>query len=165
MFKMKHFLTLLLFALLISCNNQQHKTTDEKEKDPINVQQELASIEETRSNFEKAIAEKRYADLGKYSTKDLISLTPVCGEWEEYKNMIENPVGSFSYDSIKMQPKETIIVSDSIAYDFGTSFSYYTNSEGEPVEIKASFLAILKKDSKDGVWKLHREVATTNMGN
>ncbi|MCH4824402.1 DUF4440 domain-containing protein [Gramella lutea] len=160
---MKSFVTLILLALLISCD-QQHEKTEVKEKDPVDLEKELASIEETRSNFEKAIAEKRYADLGNYSTQDLISLTPVCGEWEEYKNMIENPVGSFSYDSIKMQPKETIVVSDSIAYDFGISSSYYTNSEGEPVEIKASFLAILKKDSRDGVWKLHREVATTNLG-
>ena len=61
-----------------------------------------------------------------------------------------------------MQPKETIIVSDSVAYDFGTSSVYYTNEQGEPVEIQDTFLAILKKDKNDGKWKLHREVATTN---
>ena len=62
-----------------------------------------------------------------------------------------------------MKPTETIIVSDSVAYDFGTSSVYYTNEQGEPIEIEDTFLAILKKDKSDGKWKLHREVATTNM--
>ena len=61
-----------------------------------------------------------------------------------------------------MRPEETIIVSDSVAYDFGTSSVYYTNGDGKPVEIEDTFLAILKKDKEDGRWKLHREVATTN---
>ena len=159
---MRSIITLFLGMLLIACGQDQ-KETSEKEEDKLNIQEELASIENTRENFQKAIKEKRYADLQNYSTADLISLTPVCGDWEEYKSLIKNPVGAFSYDSIRMSPEETIIVSDSIAYDFGTSSSFYTNPEGEPVEIKASFLAILKKDKNDGVWKLHREVATTNM--
>ena len=62
-----------------------------------------------------------------------------------------------------MRPKETIIVSDSVAYDFGTSSVYYTSKEGKALEITDTFLAILKKDKEDGRWKLHREVATTNM--
>ena len=60
-----------------------------------------------------------------------------------------------------MRPKETIIVSDSVAYDFGTSSTYYTNENGESIELTATFLAILKKDRNDGKWKLHREVANT----
>lgn len=159
---MKNLIIILLVFCFISCNTNQNKT-EKVENNPLNVNEELASIEKTRSNFENAIAEKRYEDLAKYATEDLITLTPICGEWEEYKNLIENPKGLFSYDSIQMKPEETIILNDSVAYDFGTSSSFYTNSEGKAVEIKASFLAILKKDKKDGVWKLHREVATTNM--
>ena len=159
---MKNLIIILLVFCFISCNKNQNKT-EKVDNNPINVNEELASIEKTRTNFENAIAEKRYADLAKYATADLISLTPICGEWEEYKKLVENPKGLFSYDSIRMKPEETIILNDSVAYDFGTSSSFYTNSEGKPVEIKASFLAILKKDKKDGVWKLHREVATTNM--
>ncbi|NNL01733.1 MAG: hypothetical protein HKP39_05615, partial [Eudoraea sp.] len=49
-----------------------------------------------------------------------------------------------------------------IAYDFGVSRVYYTNSEGNVVELKDSFLVILKKD-KDGTWRLHREVASSNV--
>ncbi|RYH74499.1 hypothetical protein EVU94_05635 [Flavobacteriaceae bacterium 144Ye] len=148
---------------LISCN-EKNKQTEIKSMDEtkIDIQAELASIEETRAGFQLAIKEKRYADLRNYGTKDIISLTPICGTWEEYKRLRNEPVGSFSYDSLIMKPKETIIVSDSIAYDFGTSSVYYTNEQGEPIEIEDTFLAILKKDKSDGKWKLHREVATTN---
>ena len=160
---MKNLLFILLTLFLLSCNEKNNKTeiksTDIKEFD---IQEELSSIEETRKGFQLAIKEKRYADLRNFASKDIISLTPVCGTWEEYKRLRNEPVGSFSYDSLVMRPKETIIVSDSVAYDFGTSSVYYTNEQGEPVEIRDTFLAILKKDKNDGKWKLHREVATTN---
>ena len=160
---MKNSLFILLALFFISCNetNKQEelKTTS---ANGIDIEAELKSIEETRAGFELAIKEKRYSDLKNFGTKDIISLTPICGEWEEYKNLRENPTELFSYDSLVMRPKETLIVSDSVAYDFGTSSVYYTNANGEPVEITDTFLAILKKDKKDGRWKLHREVATTN---
>ncbi|KFB01056.1 MULTISPECIES: hypothetical protein [Flavobacteriaceae] len=160
---MKNLTLLLVTIFLISCN-EKNKQTEIKSMDEtkIDIQAELASIEETRAGFQLAIKEKRYADLRNYGTKDIISLTPICGTWEEYKRLRNEPVGSFSYDSLIMKPKETIIVSDSIAYDFGTSSVYYTNEQGEPIEIEDTFLAILKKDKSDGKWKLHREVATTN---
>ena len=160
---MKNLILLLVTLFLISCN-EKNKQTEIKSMDEtkIDIQAELASIEETRAGFQLAIKEKRYADLRNYGTKDIISLTPICGTWEEYKRLRNEPVGSFSYDSLIMKPKETIIVSDSIAYDFGTSSVYYTNEQGEPIEIENTFLAILKKDKSDGKWKLHREVATTN---
>ena len=46
-----------------------------------------------------------------------------------------------------------------MAYDWGSSKTYYTNKEGEKIELRNSFLAILKKI--DGEWKLHREVASS----
>jgi len=78
----------------------------------------------------------------------------------EYKRLREEPFGQFSYDSIRMQPIETVIVSDTVAYDFGTSSVFYTNENGEPVELEDTFLVILKKDKKDGKWRIHREVAS-----
>ena len=158
---MKNITTVLLFILLFSCNQKENGQL-EKTDSTIDIKAELAAIEETRAGFQLAIKEKRYSDLRNYGTKDIISLTPICGEWEEYKRLRSNPVGLFSYDSLIMKPQETIIVSDSIAYDFGTSSVFYTNEEGKPVEISDTFLAILKKDKKYGKWKLHREVATTN---
>ena len=160
---------LYLLTILINftaCDNNSDKKSDNNQmtvENEIDIEAELKSIEETRSGFELAIKEKRYQDLKMFGTKDIISLTPVCGEWEQYKTQRSNPNELFSYDSLVMRPKETIIVSDSVAYDFGTSSVYYTNKEGKAVEITDTFLAILKKDKKDGRWKLHREVATTNM--
>lgn len=160
---MRNLILLLLTVSIISCNNKGNKSESiSSNREEIDIQKELESIEETRAGFELAIKEKRYADLKNYATEDLISLTPICGEWEEFKRLRENPNELFSYDSLVMRPEETIIVSDSVAYDFGTSSVYYTNTEGKPVEISDTFLAILKKDKKDGRWKLHREVATTN---
>ena len=162
-YDMKVFIPLFLFLYFSSCAEQDTKIKATHDNNAeIDIEGELKSIEETRAAFQLAIKEKRYADLKNYATSDIISLTPVCGEWEEFKRLRENPGNLFSYDSLVMHPKETIIVSDSIAYDFGTSSVYYTNAEGKPVEISDTFLAILKKDKKDGKWKLHREIATTN---
>lgn len=160
---MRNLILLLLAFSILSCSEERDTSElNSPDRKEIDFKAELDSIEETREGFELAIKEKRYADLKNYATADMISLTPICGEWEEYKRLRENPNDLFSYDSLAMRPEETIIVSDSVAYDFGTSSVYYTDGEGNPVEITDTFLAILKKDKNDGRWKLHREVATTN---
>lgn len=154
----------LLFAVFIflGCQEKNDQTKlDESSLEQMDLQSELASIEETRTAFQLAIKEKRYDDLRKFATSDMIAVSPGGEDWLEYKRLREKPEGQFSYDSIRMRPKETVIVSDSVAYDFGTSSVYYTNENGEPVELTDTFLVILKKDKNDGKWKLHREVASS----
>ncbi|MAY23322.1 MAG: hypothetical protein CMC74_11130 [Flavobacteriaceae bacterium] len=159
---MRTFLLALCFISFIACDNQKQSQQQETEKTKVlDIEAELASIEETRTAFQLAVKENRFGDLKKYGTSDVKSLTPDCGSWEPFKTIRENPSGKFHYDSLVMRPVETIIVSDSVAYDFGTSSTYYTNEEGTPIELTATFLAVLKKDKKDGKWKLHREVANT----
>ncbi|SIN65295.1 Cif family virulence factor [Algoriphagus halophilus] len=149
-----------LFLLMVSCSmNDKEESIIEKEND-FDVEVELVKIEESRSAFQLAIKEGRPGDLKNYGI-DVIASDPDCGPWAEFKELRRNPKGKFNYDSLVMRPRETVIVSDSIAYDFGTSSTYYTNEQGEPVEIIATFLAIMKKDKRDGVWKLHREVGNT----
>ena len=155
---MKNLLVLICIAGLFACESKK-ELTQEVGSNQIDVEAELAAIEETRSAFQLAIKEGRFADLKKYGTSDVISLTTSCGAWAPFKALSANPKGEFHYDSLVMKPKETIIVSDSVAYDFGTSSTFYTNENGELVELNATFLAVLKKDKKDGIWKLHREVA------
>lgn len=159
---MKNSLLIVLTLFLISCNEKNNQS-DLKSADTneIDIQAELESIEETRTAFQLAIKENRFGDLRKYATSNVKSLDPDCGPWEPYKRLRENPTGEFHYDSLVMRPRETVIVSDSVAYDFGTSSTYYTNEEGEAIELTATFLAVLKKDKSDGIWKLHREVANT----
>ncbi len=158
---MKNLILLLLTFLLISCTEKNNKTEVEPQAaNEIDVEAELESIEETRAGFQLAIKEKRYSDLGQFSTPDMKHISPGSEDWLEYKRIREKSMGQFMYDSIRMKPQETVIVSDSVAYDFGTSLVYYTNAEGESVELEDTFLVILKKDKKDGKWKMHREVAS-----
>lgn len=158
---MKNFLILFTALAFLGCNQETRQSESvETSSDKLNHQAELSSIEETRAAFQLAIKEKRYDDLKKYMTSDMIAVSPGGEEWMEYRRLREEPQGQFSYDSIKMRPQETVIASDSIAYDFGTSAVFYTNENGEPVELSNTFLVILKKDKKDGMWKLHREVSS-----
>ena len=134
---------------------------DSSNANTIDIQAELASIEKTRQTFMKAVKEGDGETIGKMVTKDVKTISPGSSDWSEMYKTSKNQ-GPFPYDSIIMFPKETIIASDSIAYDFGVSNVYYTNSEGVVVELKDNFLAILKK-GKDGIWRLHREVASSNV--
>lgn len=106
------------------------------------------------------LKEGRYEDMGKYMTSDIITIRPGDDSWDEMYALSEER-GRFPYDSIIMQPSETILVNDSIAYDMGESRVYYTNEAGEQVELRDKYLAIIKKEQ--GQWKLHREVASSHM--
>ena len=68
----------------------------------------------------------------------------------------------FPYDSIRMHPIEAVLASDSVAWDFGTSRVYYTDADGVVRELRDTDLAILTK-GPDGVWRLHREVASSRV--
>ena len=159
---MKNLIPLLFTLTFISCSERSNKPglkTDIESK--IDIQAELESIEILRAEFQQAIKEKRYGDLKQFTTSDFKGVSPGGEDWLEYKRLREKPMGQFSYDSIIMRPQETVIVSDTVAYDFGTSSVYYTNADGESVELTDTFLVILKKDKKDGKWKIHREVASS----
>lgn len=153
------FLLLLTFAL-ISCaeHNEKTETPDDHTMD---IQAELASIDKTRQTFMIAVKENDGEAIGSVVTADLKAIYPGSSEWKEMYIESDNR-GPFPYDSIVIYPIETVIVSDNTAYDFGISHVYYTNREGDMVELKNSFLAILKK-GRDGSWKLHREVASANL--
>jgi len=159
---MKNGLILLMVLAVVACNQKQETTpTPPEPPSKMDLETEYAKIEETRAAFQLAIKEKRYGDLRQWSTKDMKGVSPGGEDWLEYKRQREARMGQFSYDSIIMTPKETVIVSDSVAYDFGTSKTYYTNDNGESVELDDTFLVIIKMDKNDGVWKLHREVASS----
>jgi ketosteroid isomerase-like protein len=154
--KILHLLGALLLAfILINCQSKPN------EIEPIDLKAELAGIEQTRQAFMKAVKEKDGETIGKLVTPGVAIISPGGNGWKEMYRVSPNK-GPFPYDSIIMSPKETVIVSDSVAYDFGVSRVYYTNPEGEAVELKDSFLVILKK-GKDGKWRLHREVASSNV--
>jgi ketosteroid isomerase-like protein len=151
-----------LSLLLLLCMGCDPGTTRNEPIQPgADIASELAAIEETRSAFQTAIKEGRYEDLANYLTADAKTVGPATDGWNEMRALGAER-GRFPYDSIIMHPLETRVVSDSIAYDFGTSSVYFTDKHGAPQELQNSFLVILKKD-KDGVWKLHREVASATV--
>ncbi|MEM1257017.1 MAG: hypothetical protein AAGH81_00720 [Bacteroidota bacterium] len=159
---MKKTIPVLAIMAVLACNEKQDLSKITPEPEPqIDLEAEYAKLEETRQAFQLAIKEKRYGDLRQLSTKDMKGVSPGSADWLEYRRQREARLGKFSYDSIVMTPQENVIVSDSVAYDFGTSKTYYTNDNGESVELQDTFLVILKKDKNDGVWKLHREVASS----
>lgn len=150
-----------MFVFLSACKHEaDNKETVEIQETKINIDKELASIEQTRKAFQLAIKEKRYGDLAQYAMPDMKAVSPGSVEWLEYRKQREARLGKFSYDSIVMKPQETIVANDSLAYDYGTSTVYYTNDKGESVELYDTFIVILKKDKQDGKWKMYREVAS-----
>ena len=153
-------LKILIVTLLLSACNEQNTTVEMKPKDMdiIHVEEELKLIEQTRSAFTLSLKQGRYEDINGLVTKDGKSIRAGGIGFEEMFALGKER-GKFPYDSIIMTPTETIIMNDSMAYDWGSSKTYYTNKKGEPVELKNSFLVILKKE--DGTWKLHREVASS----
>lgn len=122
------------------------------------IRSELAKIKETRDAFMLTIEEKRYQDLAQLTTADMENTGPAAAGWLEMYQLGQER-GAFPYDRIIMTPKETIIVSDTVAYDYGTSKVYYTNAVGEEKLLTNTYLVILKK-VEDGSWRLHREVAS-----
>ena len=90
----------------------------------------------------------------------MISIGPGSEDWIAYRKLREQHGNKFRYDSIKMNPKETVILSDTMAYDFGISSVYYTDESGTVHKMEDTFMVIMKK-TKDGEWKLHRELASS----
>ena len=152
---MKKIAVVVVFLMMYCCDNDQSNASQ------INFEKELERIEVTRNTFQNAIKQKKYDLINGLVTKDVITIGPGSSNWASMYGMYPDR-GAFPYDSIIMSPKETIIVSDSIAYDFGVSRVYYTDTTGVSVALADTFLAILKK-GKDNIWRLHREVASSNV--
>ncbi|MEN2282411.1 DUF4440 domain-containing protein [Algoriphagus sp. SE2] len=153
---MKYVVTLFFLLIFTSC---RQRTSQEEIKPSFDIPSELEKIEQLRSAFENTVKEKRYDELRKFATPDLISIGPGSEDWIAYRKLREKHGNKFRYDSIKMRPKETVIISDSIAYDFGVSSIYYTDENGIVHELEDTFMLLLKR-TKDGEWKMFREIAS-----
>ena len=129
-----------------------------EQKQSFDTETELAKLEETRTKFQTLLKEKRYQEMRSVMAEGAETTGPVGEGWLEMRRLGQER-GTFPYDSIRMHPKETVIVNDTLAYDYGYSNVYYTNEEGEVVILQDTFIALIKKE-KDGVWRLWREVAS-----
>lgn len=144
---------------LLGCEGQRAPAATSPRLD---VERELAAIEETRAAFSAALKARRPQDLRGLVTPDARTVGPGAPDWDLMRELGANRGSPFPYDSIAMRPIETVVVNDTIAWDFGTSSVYFTNEQGEVQELQDTFLAILRKGA-DGVWRLHREVASARV--
>lgn len=83
---MKYVITLLLILSLVSCTTGIAETKNEARVD---IQAELAKIEQMRMEFQQTVREKRYSDLGKFTTEDMISIGPGSEDWIAYRKLRE----------------------------------------------------------------------------
>lgn len=111
---MRIVILVLCLSLNLSCNTTN---LNGEQTSQIDIDADLKSIENTREEFMLAVKKKDYEAIGQLVTKDLKTMGPGNESWNDmYANSTNK--GPFPYDSITMIPMETIIVSDSIAYDF-----------------------------------------------
>ncbi|MCS5490192.1 YybH family protein [Algoriphagus limi] len=158
---MKRVLIILMGVIAFSCGEEPNdEQINDAQIPSFDVEAELEAIERSRAQFLLAFKEKRYSELSQFTTSDMIGVNPGTEDWQEYLQLMRNPSGQFSIDSIQMRPKRTVVVSDSVAYDYGTSTLFYTNSEGENIALDYTFLVIMKKDKVDGRWKIHLDVSS-----
>lgn len=152
---------LAVFSLalaLLGCRREQDDDRGLSKKADIDTQTELVAIEQLRSDFELAIKKGEYDKIEQFVTRDVKTVGAGGDGWDQMRQLGRDR-GRFPYDSIIMQPTETVIINDSMAYDWGTSSVYYTDEKGSPVELQDSFLVLLKKEK--GKWKIYREVASS----
>ncbi|MBN7816287.1 Cif family virulence factor [Algoriphagus pacificus] len=144
---------------LFSC---QAPVQEQEAKPTLDISAELKKIELLRTEFQNTVKERRYDDLRKFATSDMISIGPGSEDWKAYRKLREENGNKFRYDSMIMKPIETKIISDSMAYDFGVSSIYYTDENGEVHELRDTFLLLLKR-TEDGDWKMFRELASATV--
>ena len=156
---MKNLFSLLLMIFLFSC---QAPVQEQEAKPTLDIAAELEKIEQLRTEFQNTVKERRYDDLRKLATSDMISIGPGSEDWKAYRKLREENGNKFRYDSMIMKPIETKIISDSMAYDFGVSSIYYTDENGEVHELRDTFLLLLKR-TEDGDWKMFRELASATV--
>jgi len=158
---MRLFINILFLLILFSCTHSGESDIPHVQpEEPLDQAAELQAIETLRSSFSQAINEGRYEDLGKWVSKDVKTVRAGGKGWDDMYALAGSR-GRFPYDSIVMTPTETVLLNDSVAYDWGTSRVYYTNDNGEAVELRDAFLVLLKKEN--GEWKLFREVASSHV--
>ncbi len=155
---MKNTLLLIITVLLYSCGQENKPANVLTHK--IDFEKELKEIENLRDSFSLTLKEGRYEDIGKWVSSDVKIIGPGGSGWNKMYELGKER-GRFPYDSIIMKPKETYIMNDTMAYDWGTSSVFYTDEAGKTKELRNSFLVILKKEN--GKWKLHREVGSSTL--
>lgn len=145
-------------SLFISC-----LTASEKRETGISSERlelELRRVHKLRSDFQKFIRKNQPDSLTMLISKEAKIVPPGGDAWKILIQRV-GPNNPMPYDSIHMMPEETAILNDSMAYDWGKSKVYYTDSTGTVQYLEDSYLVLLKKENDQ--WRLFREVASSTV--
>jgi ketosteroid isomerase-like protein len=142
--------------LLLSCDKKNSNSS--LQKNSIDYEMMLRTIDEFHISYELAIKENRLDDLDNLYATDSKVIPPGGDEWNDLLKLAEERDIIVAYDSMLINIEETKILNDSTAYDWGTSLIYFTDREGKPQKIDDSFFVILKK--RKGQWKIFRELSS-----
>ncbi|WP_224483161.1 DUF4440 domain-containing protein [Robertkochia aurantiaca] len=153
--------TVFCAVTFIACQEEKPVIEVTEVEDKMDMKAILEGVERTREGFTNAINQGRFEDIENFTHPDLYVVGPGSADWVKMRELAAEK-GTFGYDSIIMSPIETIVMSDSIAYDMGTSKVFYTDEQGNVISLKDTYIALLKKGN-DGEWKLWRELATSTV--
>jgi ketosteroid isomerase-like protein len=142
--------------MLLSCDEKNSNSS--LQKNSIDYEMMLRTIDEFHNSYELAIKENRLDDLDNLYATDSKVIPPGGDEWNDLLKLAEERDIIVAYDSMLINIVETKILNDSTAYDWGTSLIYFTDREGKTQKIDDSFFVILKK--RKGQWKIFRELSS-----
>jgi uncharacterized protein (TIGR02246 family) len=122
----------------------------------------LDAFDEVRADYEEAFDAGDFAGVASHYTGDAVAsfpgAPPVTGRAGIQSAMEETtPEGA----TVTIEPSETRVLSNDVAYDFGTSTQSFTpEGADEPVESTSSYLVILNRTANG--WKISRAVVSPN---
>lgn len=122
----------------------------------------LASFDEVRADYAAAFDDGDFAGVASHYAEDAVAsfpgAPPVTGRAAIQSAMEETtPEGA----TLTIEPSETQILSNDVAYDVGLSTQSFTpEGADEPTESTSSYLVILNRTA-DG-WKITRGVVSSN---
>lgn len=118
-----------------------------------------AAIEEMRLIFEANAGAADPSPLFPMLRPDTTMVSPGGEVWDRIRSDAEGQGRPFPLGfEIAITPRETVIMSEEWAYDFGTSKVTYTPEGEEPLEAQNTYLLLFRNDGEG--WKLYREAAS-----
>jgi ketosteroid isomerase-like protein len=150
----------LLVSISWACSPTPAVTTQDTEGTSVDEAAVLAEIEELRSGFLEFVSTGDMSVGGPLMADGAMMVPPAGNGWSDMLAAAEGapfPAGS----SIRMSPRETVVIDGEWAYEFGSSVFTWTPEGGEPEQLRDTYL-ILFRNQGDG-WKIWREVASANL--
>lgn len=149
---------ILAASVLNGCQTTPDNVTEIPESP--SWESELYQVNLLRSNFQKYVRTKQWDSLRTTLSTNAKIIPPGSETWKFIWSKA-GPEWPIPYDSIRIDPIETVRLNDSMVYDWGRSTVYYTDENDSSQTVQNSYLVLLKKEN--GKWTLYREVASATV--